>query len=64
MKRASYREGIEIIALNDEPLETDVTVIAEQISVMLLGDLFGKDYLKVAQDVLKFRRKHEQSQGD
>lgn len=42
-KRASYREGIEYIALNDEPAELDVEQIQGYISVQLLAALFHKD---------------------
>lgn len=55
MKRASYREGVEWIAVNDEPAETDINVIAELISTVLLADLFGKDPMDVARAVLKVR---------
>lgn len=57
MKRASYRHGVEIIALNDEPEETDPEAIAAQVSVCLLADLFGTTTDRVARDVLRFRER-------
>ena len=55
MKRASYKAGIDWIAWNDEQCETDVNVIAYQISVLLLADLFGKKPEKVAADIIRKR---------
>jgi hypothetical protein len=55
MKRASYRHGVEIIALNDEPAEMDVEVVSAMISVALLADLFGIESLRVAGDVVRYR---------
>ena len=51
MKRASYRFGVEWIALNDNPdhhsewgsFMLQVEEVAGYISVALLADLFGKD---------------------
>jgi len=57
MKRASYREGIEIIALNDEPTILDVEEMIGFPSVMLLAELFGVTQEKVAGDIIKFRRR-------
>jgi hypothetical protein len=55
MKRASYREGVAWIALNDEPTQIDASVIAEMISVTLLADLFGVSPERVAADIVKAR---------
>ncbi len=57
MKRAGYRQGIEWIALNDDPLVMDFEDISCQISVCLLADLFGKEAREVGLAVLAFRRK-------
>lgn len=57
MKRASYRDGVYWIAMNDEPGEEDQVVIAGFISTLLLADLFGVDPQRVARDVLRLRRK-------
>ena len=57
MKRASYRSGIAWIAQNDEPEELDAYLVAHQISVVLLADLFDVDLEKVGRDVIKYRKK-------
>ncbi len=57
MKRASYKHGIEIIALNDNAGEMDQDVIAGQISVGLLADLFGVTTARVACDVIAYRKR-------
>ncbi len=55
---ASYRFGVEWIALNDEPGEMDSEVVSGLISTCLLADLFGKDQEKVAADIIQFRVKN------
>lgn len=55
MKRASYRHGVEIIALNDEPSDLDVSNVESLISVTLLADLFGLEPTRVAGDVVRYR---------
>lgn len=57
MKRLGYRAGIEMIALNDEPLEMDADAMVGFATVMLLGFLFGKEQEEVARDVVKFRKR-------
>lgn len=52
---ASYRKGIEWIALNDEDASTDRSVIEGLISVLLLADLFDRSVEGVARDVLDAR---------
>jgi hypothetical protein len=56
-KRASYREGVNWIAFEDEPGDRDVEAIAGYISTCLLADLFGKDRNDVARDILRAREK-------
>lgn len=60
MKRASYREGVEWIALNDSAGEDayNEEAIAGFISTCLLADLFGVEREKVATDIVKFRKKN------
>lgn len=58
MKRASYKHGIELIALNDEPLEEELEIVQGFISVGIVADLFGVPTEKVARDVLRYREKH------
>lgn len=60
MKRASYREGIEWIALNDEVGDDEAlneAVVATYISTCLLADLFGVTVERVAEDVVRRRYK-------
>jgi len=58
MKRASYREGIEIIAENDEPGCFDVEEIRGFTTVQLLAGLFDVASERVATDIVRYRRKH------
>lgn len=59
MKRASYREGIEIIALNDNCDVNTVDELVGTTTVFLLAHLFGVEQERVAADVIKFRKKHD-----
>lgn len=59
MKRASYRDGIFWLAVNDEPGEEDPEEIAAFITTILLADLFDVDPKKVAKDVLTYRKNHK-----
>ncbi len=56
-KRASYREGVRWIAENDEPDGLNADVVAWNISTLLLADLFEKDPLVVATDIVRFRER-------
>ncbi len=53
--RASYRAGVAWIADCDESAETDVDVMAEVPTVLLLAELFGKPAATVARDVVAAR---------
>lgn len=55
--RASYRNGIQWIAENDEPEEMDPEVISGFISVCLLADLFGVTTEKVAKAVVAYKKR-------
>lgn len=57
--RAGYKEVIEYIAMNDEPLVTDAEQMVGMPSVQTCAIAFGKEYEKVAEDVVKFRIKHK-----
>jgi hypothetical protein len=57
MKRASYRAGIEWIAINDEPECDDPEEVAYQVSSLLLADLFGVDPERVGRDIIRKREK-------
>ena len=61
MKRASYREGVAWIALNDDVGAADARnpeVVQSYISTLLLADLFGKEPEDVAKDIVKYRNLH------
>lgn len=61
MKRASYRDGIAWIALNDDPASPDSKrpeIVAGYVSSCLLADLFGVPMEKVGRAVVRYRRKH------
>lgn len=55
--KPSYREGIEAIALNDEPDELDPESIVGYASVLVLAAAFRTDQDKVAVDVARYRAK-------
>jgi hypothetical protein len=59
MKRASYRDAVAWIALNDEPSERDLGFIADQISVVLIADVMNVDPHRIARDVIRYREKHK-----
>lgn len=55
-KRASYLEGVEWIALNDNSGSNDgVGEIAGYVSTLLLADLFGAEPERVAIDIERKR---------
>lgn len=57
-KRASYREGVDWIARNDNAGNgDDVDAIASYISTALLADLFGKNDYEAACDIMKARER-------
>lgn len=59
MKRASYKEAIAWIAMNDGPGDSwamDVEQMKGQTSVVLIADLFGKPAREVAEKVVEYRR--------
>lgn len=61
MKRASYRQGVEYIALNDNDGGSDrleVDSIAGYISTVLLADLFDVLPERVARDIIRYRLKY------
>jgi len=59
MKRASYREAVEIIAFNDEPTVRDVAAVEAYTTVQLIADIFGKQAVDVARDVVRYREKYD-----
>jgi len=58
MRRASYREGVRWIAVNDEAGMGDTMDEVEvYVTVAMLADIFGVDTVRVATDVLNERAK-------
>jgi len=60
MKRASYREAISWIALNDGPGDFDAlepAYVAEQMTAKIVADLFGVDDARVGKDVVRARKR-------
>lgn len=58
MKRASYRFGVEWIALNDSAGDNHSEHdIATYVSVLLLADLFDVDPARIAAEIIKIRSK-------
>ena len=58
-KRASYREAVSWIALNDSAadlLQDTADTIAGYLTVALVADIFGKDRMDVARDVMRAAR--------
>lgn len=56
---AAGAAAINWIAHNDEPGESDPEVVATQLTVVLIADLWGKTPEEVAQLVLKRRQKED-----
>lgn len=65
MKRASYRDGVAWIALNDEGGSDDrlnAEVISGYISTLLLADLFSVEPERVAADVVAYRDRSDKAE--
>lgn len=63
MKRASYRHAVALIALNDSSGDDDnrdVNTVSELVSVVIVADIFGVTVLKLAEDIVRYRNKHEE----
>ncbi len=62
MKRASYREAIAWIAVNDSAGDLDANnpnEVQHYVSAALISDIFKVDQLKVGQDIVVYRRQHK-----
>lgn len=62
-KRASYREAIEWIALNDgagDPGWLDEESVSNQVTVCLIADLFDKKQEEIGKAVVTYRKKHSE----
>lgn len=61
MKRASYREAIAWIALNDSAADDDALdplVAGTLVSSILIAEIFDVNSDKVGADIVKYREKH------
>jgi hypothetical protein len=59
MKRASYREAIEWIAINDssgEDTAMDAEEVQHLVTSALVADLFEVDQFKIGKDVVRKRK--------
>lgn len=64
MKRASYRDAIEWIALNDSAGDDDATdpeVAGCLVTAVLVADLFDVSSEQVGRDIVRYRKKVEAS---
>lgn len=60
MKRASYRNAVDFIALNDSPGDNDpADILKGYASVVLVSEIFGVPTDRVACDVLRVRAKEK-----
>lgn len=60
MKRASYREAVAWVAMNDSGGSHDALnpeIVAELITACLVADIFEVEPIRVGQDVVRFRKK-------
>ena len=55
MTKSPYHSGVNWIAHNDDEHERDLTTIEQQITVLMLADMFERPPEHVAEDVLKRR---------
>ena len=63
MKRASYREAIAWIAMNDSCINEghdDPVTVSELVSSHLIADIFNVPFIKVGEDVVKYRAKQDE----
>lgn len=51
-----YEDAVSWIAMNDEPTETKLEALQQQITIVLVADIFDMPVAKVAKDILKFRK--------
>lgn len=63
MKRASYRDAIDFIAQNDEPLELDEGAMSGYASVVLIASIFDVESERVARDVVRLRKRIAKEEG-
>lgn len=56
--KTKYERAVSWIAYNDEPDDREETWVADMISVACIADVFQKDPMQVAQDVVAYRERH------
>lgn len=59
MKRASYREAVAWVALNDSAADDDaleVEAVSGLVSTVLVADIFDVDPERVARDIIRVRK--------
>ena len=64
MKRASYREAVEYIALNDgpgDPEAEDQDTVMGLVTVGLVVAIFGVTHARAASDVIKIREREREA---
>lgn len=61
--RASYTAAMHWVAHNDDDSVMDEEQISEQVTVLLVADLFKLDAIKVARDIIKERQKAKDEEG-
>lgn len=53
---SAYRNGVEWIALNDEPRQMDPVKVGQFITSVMLAAICGKEPAQVGQDVVAYRK--------
>lgn len=61
MKRASYREAVQVIGDNDEAGLTEFSDIVGMASVLVVASIFDVTQERVARDVATYRRKQAEA---
>jgi hypothetical protein len=55
--KMTYREAVAMAALNDEPGVVDINEVECFISTLFIADIFGRDQVEVAQDIITIKLK-------
>lgn len=58
MKRASYKEAIAWVAMNDETADMNPESVKFFITSLLIADIFDVEEDKVGKDIVRFRKKN------
>jgi phage regulator Rha-like protein len=57
LKRASYRDAINFIAFNDEPLDRDPASAGTYTTSLLVAEIFGTTTERVGRDIVRLRER-------